>query len=53
MRNRLKLITILIVLLTSACAREALYALPIEEEPPPEEEVIEEERHQRRYRSPK
>ena len=43
MRNRLKPITILIVLLTSACAREALYALPIEEESPPEEEVVEEE----------
>ena len=43
MQYRLKLITIFLALLTCACAREALYALPIEEEPPAEEEEIEEE----------
>ena len=35
--------TLLMTLATMACAREALYALPIDEELPPEEELLEEE----------
>ena len=38
MQYRLKLITIFLALLTCACAREALYALPIEEEELEEED---------------
>ena len=42
MQHRLNVIVLLIALLSSACARETLFALPLEEEQAPEE-VVEEE----------